>query len=314
MSDTPPLSLSIDSPPTGPAIPSAKEVQAMGVIGLDIGKAGRKTLMNQIGAALGIPPGGFHGQAKLFDGHDVRIVALLAKLAKEQAAKRIAANLYRAGRYTNVPLMLAAVTTAREHSKGLTASGDRMIDSFNEGGLDFLWAEKNRLGLPNSVTKPWVERLPKIINPETGNRVEAAWIPAHDEFLAYAAQIGASYNHNFKSNLKVALGTEADGALSRASRPAVLAWAAYAFLAPGGREFDPKKTLASQLGQHFGSRTALDYVAQLAKKAGGKPDLDLLIKDPQLNHTEWVRSAKTRAAETLFLERLLKRARELLPK
>lgn len=286
----------------------------MGVIGLDIGKPGRKTLMNQIGAALGIPPGGFHGQAKLFDGHDVRIVALLAKLAKEQAAKRIAANLYRAGRYTNVPLMLAVVTTAREHSKGLTASGDRMIDSFNEGGLDFLWAEKNRLGLPNSVTKPWVERLPKIINPETGNRVDAAWIPAHDEFLAYAAQIGASYNHNFKSNLKIALGTEADGALSRASRPAVLAWAAYAFLAPGGREFDPKKTLASQLGQHFGSRTALDYVAQLAKKAGGKPDLDLLIKDPQLNHTEWVRSAKTRAAETLFLERLLKRARELLPK
>jgi len=93
----------------------------------------------------------------------------------------------------------------------------------------------------------------------------------------------------------------------------MLAWAAYAFLAPGGREFDPEKTLASQLGQHFGSRTALDYIAQMAKTAGGKPDLDLLIKDPYLSHTEWVRSAKTRAAETLFLERLLKRARELLP-
>jgi len=130
--------------------------------------------------------------------------------------------------------------------------------------------------------------------------------------VAFAGE-HASYNYNFKSNLDVALGTEADGAVSRASRPAMLAWAAYAFLAPGGRAFDPKKTLASQLGQHFGSRTALDYVEHMAKKAAGTPGLDLLIKDPHLDHTEWVRSAKTRAAETLFLERLWKRARELLP-
>jgi len=51
----------------------------------------------------------------------------------------------------------------------------------------------------------------------------------------------------------------------------------------------------------------------MAEKAAGTPDLDLLIKDPDLKHAEWVRSAKTRAAETLFLERLWKRVRELLP-
>jgi hypothetical protein len=44
-----------------------------------------------------------------------------------------------------------------------------------------------------------------------------------------------------------------------------------------------------------------------------RSSLDDIVTDHTLDHLEWVRSAKTRAAETLFLERLLKRARELLP-
>src|SRR3954467_8776431 len=69
-----------------PAVPSAKEAHAMGVIGLDLRKAGRLRLMNQVGAVLGIPPGGWHGQAQLFDGDDSRLRALLVRLARPVSA------------------------------------------------------------------------------------------------------------------------------------------------------------------------------------------------------------------------------------
>jgi hypothetical protein len=49
----------------------------MGVVGLDLEQDGRATLMNQIGAALGMPRGGWHGQAKLFERGDVRLVGFL---------------------------------------------------------------------------------------------------------------------------------------------------------------------------------------------------------------------------------------------
>ena len=71
------------SAPTQPELPSAKELQAMGVIGLDLRRAGRVTLMNQIGSFLQIPPGGWNGQAKLFEGRDIRLRAMLVKLASE---------------------------------------------------------------------------------------------------------------------------------------------------------------------------------------------------------------------------------------
>lgn len=36
-----------------------------------------------------------------------------------------------------------------------------------------------------------------------------------------------------------------------------------------------------------------------------------IFQDPNLDHTEWIRSAKTRVAETLFLERLLPTVQKL---
>lgn len=89
--------------------------------------------------------------------------------------------------------------------------------------------------------------------------------------------------------------------------------ATYAFLAPGGARYDPKRPLRDQLGQHFGHRSALGYYAHMAQREDRLPSLDDILTDRSLTHLEWFHSAKTRAAETLFLERLLKRARELLP-
>ena len=63
----------------------------------------------------------------------------------------------------------------------------------------------------------------------------------------------------------------------------------------------------------FGHRSALSLYAHHARQQGRKPSLDDIVTDRTLLVSlEWFHSAKTRAAEALFMERLLKRARELL--
>lgn len=99
-----------------------------------------------------------------------------------------------------------------------------------------------------------------------------------------------------------------------ASRSSLLVWRAYAFLAPGGDPYDPGKPLVRQLGQLFGHRSALQYFVHRATTAGRNASLDDILTDKGLDHVEWIHSAKTRAAEALFIERLLKHARELLPR
>jgi hypothetical protein len=95
----------------------------------------------------------------------------------------------------------------------------------------------------------------------------------------------------------------------------LLVWQAYTFLSPGGNPYDPRKKLREQIGQKFGHRSALGLYAHKAREGGRKPNLDDILTDKTLLvHLEWFHSAKTRAAETLFLELLLKRARQLLPK
>jgi hypothetical protein len=162
------------------------------------------------------------------------------------------------------------------------------------------------------LTKPW-ERIVPFKNLESDKEVHPARIPAHDQLLAYAAQIGASFRHNFMASLRSELGDQANSALASASRAALLVWQAYAFLAPGGAKYDPTRALRDQVGQHFGHRSALGLYAYQDREEGSAPSLDDILTNKSLEHLEWFRSAKTRAAETLFLERLLKRARELLP-
>lgn len=140
-----------------------------------------------------------------------------------------------------------------------------------------------------------------------------AYIPARDQTVVYGAQIAASFQRSFKPHLRKELGSDPDVALAASSRIARLIWQAYAFLAPGGRAYEPKRPVRAQQGQTFGSQTALSYVVASgrATDAAAPVNLSKIFQDPELNHTEWVRSAKTRVAETLFLERLLTTLREL---
>jgi hypothetical protein len=187
-----------------------------------------------------------------------------------------------------------------------------MVNSYSEGGLDFLWDEKDRLGLPKSITGNW-DKAEVFINPESNREVHPARIPEGDQMVVYAAQIATSFRVHFKKAVLTELRDQGAQAFARTSRAGILVWQAYTFLAPGGSKFDPSQPVRHQLGQHFGIRSALGYIVHLADEDEGAPDLDRVYTDSALNPAAWIRSAKTRAAETLFLESLLKQARLMLP-
>jgi hypothetical protein len=300
-------------PPRGGEAPSQRELMAMGVMGFDLKNSGRVNLMNQIGSFLLIPHGGWsYGQSRLFQNGDVRLRWLLRRLVRAQKARLISDNLVQARRYVDVNPILTLAIAARENDESIAASGYRAIDTYDEGGLDFLWKERKELGLPPSLTRLWKPGIAKP-NPETGNWVHPAAIPAKDQVIAYAATINAHFQFHFKHHLEREAGVEAPSILARASRITRMLWMAFSFQATGGEVFNPLKSLSIQATQHFGCRTALGYIAAVATNQGACLNLDALMSDPELNRSEWVRIAKCRVAETLFLERLLRTARELLP-
>ena len=300
------------SAPRGAACPTARELQAMGLLAQELGRSDRVVLMNQIGRFLGVPPGGWHRQARLFRGDDLRVGDLLAEMARPRPAQLIAANLKQASRYVQTNLMLAMVTGQREASGSLTATGTRPVDTYHEGGLDHLGLLRHHLGLPRAVTGNWAPQ-PAFKNPETDTTVTPASIPARDQMIAYAAVLSASFSHNFKRSLNVEFGAHAQRALSTASRGALITWQAYTFLAPGGKPYRADEPLRVQLGKPFGHRSALGFFAHRARVDNRAPTLDDILSDHSLDQLEWIHSAKTRAAETVFLECLLKRVREILP-
>lgn len=63
-----------------------------------------------------------------------------------------------------------------------------------------------------------------------------------------------------------------------------------------------------QLGQRFGIRSCLQYL----QRNNSDLQLEALVTDPVLNGCEWIRIAKVRTAEALFLERVLATTRDLL--
>src|SRR3569833_775255 len=289
--------------------PSGADIVHAARLGLNLGRGMRASAMNALCGRLLIPAGGFTGQARLFVKGALRLVGLLALMAHDAAANVFAFFLVRVVCFFVCLVLLALVTAAREHTSALTATSDRLIDSWHEGGLDFLWKTKGRLGLPSAITSHW-QAVPHFVSPETHHAVYPAYIPARDQTVVYAAQIRSSYQQGFRARIEAELGARGDGVLASLSRAARLIWQAYAFLAPGGRQYAPARQLRLQLGRGFGVQTALGYLLAAARAEGRPVDLERVMTDPALNGTEWVRSAKTRVAEALFLERLVAEVRE----
>jgi hypothetical protein len=160
------------------------------------------------------------------------------------------------------------------------------------------------------VTNSW-KRIEPFINDETHREVNPAWIPARDQVLAYAAQMTSSYR-NVLNRHGDWLRTKGIAG-SSSGRVASMIWKAYAFLAPGGAEFDTAKSLEMQKGQKFGCFTALTYFSQAPSSPALGPDyLNGILTNKDINAVEWIRIAKARVAEALYLEHLLREARKTL--
>jgi hypothetical protein len=305
------LSLAAFASSPVPPNPTAREFQALADLGNKAIKADRVALMNSIGALLGIPNGGWPaGQSRLFQHGDLRVIWLLRRLAREGLAKAVAQNVERITKFVDADVFLTIATAAREHQSSIGALSTDPIHSYDEGGLDHLWKQKDQLGLPAAVTNNW-KRIEPFINDETHREVNPAWIPARDQVLAYAAQMTASYR-NVLNRHGDWLRTKGL-APSACGRVASMIWKTYAFLAPGGPEFDRTKTVEMQKGQKFGCFTALTYFSLAPPSAAlGVDYLNAILTSKHINAVEWVRIAKARVAEALYLEHLIREARAVL--
>jgi hypothetical protein len=244
-------------------------------------------------------------------GSPRRVTQLLGVLSHRQTATEVARQLSRARSFTDTNIMLTLVTTWRESLK-LVPTG--AVETWHSGGLDHLWTNRSRLGLPKQVTEAWRPGPTGFDNTETKRDVAPGIIPGKDQAMAYAAQTASSFNLSIKRRLEHSLGADAGSTLARSSRVSKLIWQALAFLAPGGNEYHPKQPARDQLhNRHFGSQSVLSYVIGSVRSKDPKADvsLDQVFKDPAVNDNVWVKSAKTRVVETLLLERLLTTVREL---
>ena len=271
--------------------------------GVDMGRAARVTLMREIGVRFGVPPAGFPtGQSRIYVDGDIRFEQFLRLLSKEMPSKAASANLKRAKQLIDTDILLVLTTTAREYAPALTARGSEVRDSFKFGGLDFLWDSRRHLGLPRAIVDKW-EKVEPYESLETYHTVHPALIPVRDQILGYAAQTRLSFA-NFQAHAKRELGqAEGQGLFDALSKDARIVWQAYSFVGPGGAPFDPKK--GPHHGKTFGVNAALGYLRHLASQAGVALELNVILTNPSLHHTDYVKIAKARAMEAAFLERLL---------
>ena len=241
--------------------PTGAELEAIGRLGLELGRSARIGGLSSIAARLGVSADARAGRSKLFEKGDARVAGLLRLLSRPRTASVIATNLAPAVRFGDVSPMLTLITAQREHGSALYAASSKLVDSFWEGGLDHLWPERNRLGLPPAVVEKWKPIRP-YPNPDAhlplsqrAPIVEPAMIAARDQLMIYAAQINASFQ---RFQLRVA-------SLKRravSTRVGSTMWQALCFLAPGGTRFREDEPLAAQIGQRFGAESILEYLVR----------------------------------------------------
>lgn len=271
--------------------------------GLDLQRSGRLALIKEIGKRVGIAVP-YPGPRGLVHRGDVRLVGLLRVLADAGSSEAAAGHLHRVVELVEgVRPLLALTTAARENAGSVTARGSRLIETWHGGGLDYLYRNRNELGLPDAMIREW-RWAPSFVSGESGLTVRPARIPERDQLVAYAAQTRHSYD-GFARKVVAQL-SDGERVLAGLTDDARLVWQALAFLGPAGKVFDPRAGL--QLRDHFGATTAWGYLAHRARARRRDLDLNLLLTDTTLDRSSKVRSAKMRVAEMQFLEELIDRA------
>jgi len=277
--------------------------------------------MNNLGGPLQIPAGGFPmGQSRLIEGArsgksgDVRLLGLLNELVRRGASRPASANLQlvdalvcRAFPEAKLSPFLVMTTAYREWAPSVTDRSTTRLNTYDRGGLDYLAANKARLGLPKAITDLWNSggsfENEEIIAKKS--IVHPAEIPRMHQLLAYAAQTRLSF-FLFTQWLQGNLPAFASGLSHGLSTLARRVWQAYAFLAPGGQPHlcgsKPRH------GQSFGVHSAAGFLDCLGKEKEQVPSLNDVVTETALHHTYFVLSAKMRTVESIFFEHLLDRA------
>ncbi|HLS29294.1 MAG TPA: RHS repeat-associated core domain-containing protein, partial [Flavobacteriaceae bacterium] len=285
---------------------TAIEIGSMVQTAVDLGSTGREQLMENVSRRVGIDD---LSQAwKMFQGSELKIYNDFISPLSQNFNRSVGAsqNLNRLNDISlSVPVNLVIATSYREgYGSSIYTQSDEKIHTWHEGGLDFLWKNKDRIPLPEKIKDQW-EEVPSFISGETGKEVSPAWIPKRDAILGYAAQTQLSFEI-FSQNVRNELGEDAGNeALEKLSEEAKLVWQAHAFIVPGGKEYEEGANYKS-----WGATTTLQYLGAKAKKEGAEVDLNEILTDERLGRLVRIKSAKTRAAEALFLEELFKIAEE----
>jgi hypothetical protein len=289
---------------------AAKSIKAMS-------KSERVDILKPILKRFGINSNGFRSQKgggrKLYQKRQSKIIdigvknnallPLIKKLSNKKSSKVVSNKLSQVKNIfpdqTRLNLVLVLITSWREGTSHVTTQKTKLIHTYwDDAGLDFLWKQRNKLGLPSSVLRKWKKR-PSFINPETGKRVFPGAIPAKDLVLAYAATNRYKFKI-FEFHVKKILGKKAGNATLKKLKPdARMFWTAFAFLRPGGAPFGKAK------GQGFGAKAAVGYLAAKAKNKGRDLDLNDILTERYLHRYGAIRNAKARAVEAVYLESFL---------
>ena len=125
------------------------------------------------------------------------------------------------------------VAVASRENDGSAVAHSGIVNTYGQGGLDNLYREKTRMTfLPTAVTSRWKAATP-FTNPETGNIVYPALIPAQDQLIAYAAQLRISEDRFIdmvNAHFGEDRGRELLGSLSKDAKRA---WVLLTFARPG---------------------------------------------------------------------------------
>jgi hypothetical protein len=234
-------------------------------------------------------------------------------------AQRLAAN-YAMAEPIYSDLAMLTVVVLREHDSGLLAAGTRMIDTYEDGGMDQLAVEMRRMDfLPADIRARWVPATPGMARERVLRRVRPALIPARDQMTAYAAMLRRRENI-FRGRVQRLLPDRAASMLAGMSVPQRRVWTQLAFGRQGGHEFRPARhetpaALAAEAhqfaGDHAGLVTVLGALAYAAAQQGTdspclryEPSLSSIMNNEIFSNMASVRIARVRAAEAEVVERL----------
>lgn len=234
-------------------------------------------------------------------------------------ASRLAAN-YASAEPIYSDLAMLTVVVLREHDSGLLATGTRLVDTYDDGGMDQLGVEMDRMRfLPPEIRARWAPATPGMARERILRRVQPALIPARDQMIAYGAMLRRRENI-FRGHVKQLFTTRGESMLAAMSVPERRVWTQLSFGRQAGHKFRPARRetphhIAEEAQQFVPNNAGLVTVLSAIAHADSlretdhpspryAPTLSAIMDNEIFSNMASVRIARVRAAEAEVLERM----------